>query len=153
MVQPSSGVVIGAFQWVRLPKPAMVLAPGRQCATDDAGYFRDANLVTTPQSRFLLAYEGLHALSMGVLNKAEVRVDSGEGHRQTALQAALLIADVNSRKPDSAAAIMTLHRMRNSKTYHSPLPPVSDVQADGAVRSLDLMLDATCAFVGLGRPS
>lgn len=124
-----------------------------QYVTDAAGFYRDANLVTTPQSRFLLAYEGLHALSMGILNKAEVRVDSGEGHRQIALQVALLISDVNATTPGASAVIMTLHRTRNSKTYQSPLPPVSDTQADSAKRSLNLMLDAACAFLGIPRPN
>lgn len=137
----------------QLKRADYVEEDARQYVADAAGYFRDANLVTTPQSRFLLAYEGLHALSMGILNKAEVRVDNGEGHRQTALQSALLIADVNGRKAGSATAIMTLHRMRNSKTYQSPLPPVSGPQADGALKSLDLLLDAAFAFLGFERPT
>ncbi|NTF23596.1 hypothetical protein G6L37_35065 [Agrobacterium rubi] len=123
-----------------------------QYVADAAGYFRDAKLVTTPQSRFLLSYEGLHALSMAVLNKAEVRVDSGDGHRQTALQVALLVSDINALQPGAATAVMQLHRTRNSKTYHSPLPPVSDTQADTAFKTLDLMLTAACTFLEIERP-
>jgi hypothetical protein len=118
---------------------------------DASGYLTDAKVVASPQARFLLAYEGIHALSMGVLNKAEVRVDSGEGHRQTALQAALMIVDVNARVPGSSTVIMGIHRMRNTKTYHSPLPPVSASQADAAVKALDLMLDAASAFLNIPR--
>lgn len=123
----------------------------RQYFGDASGYFNDAKLVTTPQARFLLAYEGIHALSMGVLNKAEVRVDSGEGHRQIALQAALMIVDVNGRKPGAATVVMGIHRMRNAKTYHSPLPPVSASQADAAVKALDLMLDAASDYLQIPR--
>lgn len=124
-----------------------------QYVTDASGYFRDAALVTTPQSRFLLAYEGIHAISMGVLNRIEVRVDSGEGHRQTALQVALLVCDVKAVKAGADVAIMTLHRMRNSKTYHSPLPPVSTSQAESALQALDIMLGAACTFLEMGRPT
>ena len=123
-----------------------------QYVADAAGYFRDAKLVTNPTSRFLLSYEGLHALSMAVLNKAEVRVDSGEGHRQTALQVALLISDINALQPGAATAVMQLHRTRNSKTYRSPLPPVSASQAEAAFKALDIMLAAACAFLEVERP-
>lgn len=123
-----------------------------QYLADASGYFCDAKIVTMPQSRFLLAYEGIHALSMGILNRIEVRVDSGEGHRQVALQVALLVCDVNSVKASADIAIMALHRMRNSKTYHSPLPPVSASQAENALQALDIMLDAACVFLGKERP-
>lgn len=122
-----------------------------QYFADATGFFNDGGGVDMPQSRFLLAYEGLHALSMAILNKAEVRIDSGEGHRQTALQVALLICAIDSRTPGATAAIMTLHRTRNSKTYHSPLPPVSAGQADSAMKALDLMLDAASVFLELPR--
>lgn len=124
-----------------------------QYLADACGYFRDAGLVTTPQSRFLLAYEGIHALSMAILNKIEVRVDSGEGHRQTALQVALLVSDVKTAKPGVDIVVMRFHRMRNMKTYQSPLPPVTDSESANAVQALDVMLDCAFKFLGKKRPS
>lgn len=88
---------------------------------------------------------------MGVLNKAEVRVDSGDGHRQTALQAALLIVDMEAIRAGSSVAVMNIHRKRNTKTYHSPLPPVSEREADAAVKALDLMIEAASAYLGIQR--
>lgn len=122
-----------------------------QYFADASGYLADAKVVSASQSRFLLAYEGMHALSMGVLNKAEVRVDSGEGHRQTALQAALMIVEIDAIRPGSSVIVMNIHRKRNTKTYHSPLPPVTESEADAAVKALDIMVGAASAYLGFPR--
>jgi hypothetical protein len=94
-----------------------------------------------------VCYEGIHALSVGILNRIEVRVDSGEGHQQTALQVALMACGVKSLMPGAKVAIMTMHRMRNAKTYHSPLPPVSASQADSSLPALEIMVRAASAFL------
>jgi hypothetical protein len=119
----------------------------RQYLEDAQAFLQDAEKLDIPRSRFLLAYEGMHALSMAILNKAEVRSDTAEGHRQLAFQTALLIIEIESFQKGSTAAIMSLHRMRNSKTYHSPFPPLGAAVADAAVKALKLMLDATSRFI------
>ncbi|MCV9964921.1 hypothetical protein OIU34_23795 [Pararhizobium sp. BT-229] len=44
----------------------------RQHMEDAKTFLQDAEKLDVPRSRFLLAYEGMHSLSMAILNKAEV---------------------------------------------------------------------------------
>ena len=85
-------------------------------------YLADAEKSETTRSRFLLAYEGMHSLSMAVLNRIEVRFDGSEGHRQTAFQAALLVIEVDELRKGASAAIMGFHRTRNAVTYQIAFP-------------------------------
>ncbi|MFN3832645.1 MAG: hypothetical protein ACK4SQ_10480 [Allorhizobium sp.] len=110
-------------------------------------YLQDAQRAEMPRSRFLLAYEGMHSLSMAVLNRIEVRADGAEGHRQTAFQVALLVIEIDKLKAGADRVIMSLHRTRNSVTYQSPFPPMSDKTADAAIEALKLMLTATEGFL------
>ncbi|MDP9789284.1 hypothetical protein [Agrobacterium tumefaciens] len=110
-------------------------------------YLNDAERSEYPGSRFQLAYEGMHALSLAVLNKIEVRGDSAPGHRQTAFQTALLVIEIDKLQKGASALISNLHKRRNTDTYRSPFPPITSKEAEFAVQSLELMLAATTTFL------
>lgn len=50
-----------------------------QYVANAKAYLEDAKKLENPGSRFQLAYEGMHALSMAVLNKTGVRGDASAG--------------------------------------------------------------------------
>lgn len=86
--------------------------------------------------RFLVAYEGLFALAMGVLALYGLRPGDGEGHRAISLQAVLGVLDVPRLQVQK---IVRLHDLRNLKIYRSPIP-ASEGDANDAVEALDLLL-------------
>jgi hypothetical protein len=56
------------------------------------------------------------------MNSIQIRVDSGEGHRQPAP----LVCNVKVVKPGAYVAITALHKMRNSKkTSRKPADPAN----------------------------
>nr|WP_316653032.1 hypothetical protein [uncultured Gellertiella sp.] len=110
-------------------------------------FLADAEKSETTRSRFLLAYEGMHSLSMAVLNRIGVRSQGSDGHRQTAFQAALLVIDVDELRKGASAAIMGFHKTRNTITYQSPFPPMSEKVGTAAIQALKFMLAATEHFL------
>lgn len=108
-----------------------------QFLTNAQNYRDDASTATSPNGRFMLAYEGLFALAMAFLNNRLVRTD-GEGHRSTALQLAIgeLAADVGGVVP----VLIKIHTARNKTTYFQPFPRVTEELADAAIKILDAAL-------------
>lgn len=89
-----------------------------------------------PHDRFIVAYEGLFSLAMGVLALYGLRPGDGEGHRAIALQAVLAVLRLD---PGEMQRIIRLHDLRNAKVYRSPLP-ASEADASDALEALDVML-------------
>jgi hypothetical protein len=85
----------------------------------------------SPDSRFTLAYEGIHSIAMAFLNHHGARTGESEGHRSMALQLAAQELDFCTSK-----MITDMHRARNHFTYEDPLPPVSEGLARGTVHVL-----------------
>lgn len=86
--------------------------------------------------RFIVAYEGLFALVVGVLAKHALRPGDGEGHRAIAVQAVLSVLGL---KPAVVQRVIRLHDLRNAKIYRSPIP-ASEEDASDALQALELML-------------
>ncbi len=82
----------------------------------------------SPDSRFTLAYEGIHSVAMAFLNNHGMRTGESEGHRSMALQLAAQELNFCNNK-----MISDMHRARNHHTYDDPLPPVSESLATGTV--------------------
>ncbi|CDZ32746.1 Hypothetical protein NGAL_HAMBI1146_00180 [Neorhizobium galegae bv. officinalis] len=110
-------------------------------------YLADAEKTETTRSRFLLAYEGMHSLSLAVLNRVGVRSEGSDGHRQTAFQVALMVIEVDEVRKGASTAIMGFHRTRNTITYQSPFPPMSEKVGTAAIEALKFMLAATEKFL------
>jgi hypothetical protein len=89
-----------------------------------------------PHDRFVVAYEGLFSLAVGVLARYALRPGDGEGHRVIALQAVLGVLQLDPRE---VQRVTRLHELRNSKIYRSPLP-ASLADAADALDCLSLML-------------
>lgn len=106
----------------------------------------DADAAKSTIGRFLLAYDGLHALAMAFLTDRGLRT-GGEGHRSTALQ--LAIGELTKDAPFAGAvsAIILIHKARNDTTYYKPLPPVSDALLAATLKLLDAALAGTAAQI------
>lgn len=89
-----------------------------------------------PHDRFIIAYEGIFSVAMGVLTRHGLRPGDGEGHRAIALQAVLAVLEM---PPREVQRVMRLHDLRNSRIYRSPLP-ASEADASDAQQALTLML-------------
>ena len=102
------------------------------------GLRADAASVDSALSRFLLAYEGLHALAMAFLTNRGVRT-AGEGHRSVALQ--LAVRELTTENVEaSVQAMIRIHNARNETTYFEPVPPMSDQMANATLKLLDAAL-------------
>lgn len=91
--------------------------------------------------RFIIAYEGVFAIAMGVLARHGLRPGDGDGHRAIALQAVLAVLKM---PPREVQRVIRLHDLRNSKIYRSPLP-ASEADASDALQALTLMLGKATA--------
>jgi hypothetical protein len=90
----------------------------------------------SPGSRFLLAYEGIYAISTAFMNHNGARMD-GEGHRNNLLQLAAQELGFCSN-----ANIAAIHRARNRTTYTDPIPPVNEKLSKLTTDVLELAVTA-----------
>ncbi len=112
----------------------------------------DARKPEAALSRFLLAYEALHALAMAFLTDRSVRT-GGEGHRSVALQLAIGELTKESSLSGTVAATIQIHNARNNTTYFQPIPPVSEQLADATLKLLEAALAGAKAQIKLvGQP-
>jgi hypothetical protein len=77
--------------------------------------------------KFTLAYESIHALSVGLLYIHGFAPSKGPGHRATVLS---LAGEELGLEPEEQAEVDDAHQKRNEMTYRSPAPPVSKQAAD-----------------------
>ena len=105
----------------------------RRAATARSGAALEA---LDAHDRFIVAYEGLFALVIGVLASHGLRPGDGEGHRAIAVQAVLAVLGA---RPALVQQVIRLHDLRNAKIYRSPLPASQEDAAD-ALEALDVML-------------
>lgn len=92
--------------------------------------------------RFVIAYEGLFALAVGVLALYDLRPGDGEGHRVTALQGALGILGLS---PSQMSLATRVHDQRNAKIYKLPID-ASENDAKDAATVLDASLKLAVAM-------
>jgi hypothetical protein len=92
--------------------------------------------------RFIVAYEGLYAVTMGTLNMYGLRPGDGEGHRSISLQAVVTALGLSKANPNAIAQVIRLHETRNGRIYRAPIPPISEADASMAVTLLGQVLVA-----------
>ena len=104
-----------------------------------------SKVVMGASSQFLLAYEGMFAVVMAVLEFHEVRPGDAGGHRATAIGrvAADLGLDIAKR-----SALVRLHDSRNRVTYRESHPPVTKSDAVSMQSILGDMPSAARKLVG-----
>ena len=119
------------------PNPAGV----EQYLKNAEALLKDCGLVTAAVSRFMMAYEGTHAVAMAVLLHFEARPGDAQGHRSQALQIVANELKLNTARAGSEKTLMDLHRQRNDKIYREPMPPLTEANAKAAVELLDLMIN------------
>lgn len=110
-------------------------------------FLSDAKVVAAPQSRFALAYEGLHHISLAVLEHLSVRPDDTPGHRQVAFELAFDALGIRERSAGLYQGLLGIHRTRNDKTYRKPHPPVSQSVADATLSALASCLPIAQQYV------
>ena len=84
----------------------------------------------SPQGRYILAYEGIHALAVGLIYLYSLAPAGELGHRIRVLQLACKLLQSST---DDFQEISHASAVRNEKLYRSPAPPV------GNQESLDLL--------------
>jgi len=89
-----------------------------QYVANAKAYLEDAKKLENPGSRFQLAYEGMHALSMTILNKAGVRGDASAGYRQVAFQTLTLNAAMPRSCSSTCGILRVLPRLRLRGNWH-----------------------------------
>jgi hypothetical protein len=108
----------------------------------------DADAPKSAHSRFLLAYEALHALAMAFLTDRGLRT-AGEGHRSVALQLSISELTRDAKVGGGFQAMIQIHNARNKTTYFQPIPPVSDKLAGATLKLLDAALAGAKAQIRL----
>jgi len=101
----------------------------------------------SPHGRYLMAYEGLFSLAMAVLESHGTRPGDSEGHRISALQR--FAADLGFT-PGQVKTLTDAHNLRNARTYRSPIPPITDAEAQGVVSLLEAALPKVNEMIALG---
>lgn len=102
-------------------------------------FLADQAKVASMDARFHLAYEGIHAIAMAVLNHLAARAGSADGHRSTALQVSVQYLEVESSLRGAFSTLSAIHNARNTKIYRDPLSRVSPSQVEAAVQLLETM--------------
>ena len=111
----------------------------------------DADAPKSALSRFLLAYEALHALAMAFLTDRGLRTD-GKGHRSVALQLSIGELTKDAKLGGAVQAVIQIHKARNNTTYFQPIPPVSDRLAAARLKLVDAVLAGAKSVFEKGLP-
>ncbi|MDR6635525.1 hypothetical protein J2X72_004339 [Phyllobacterium sp. 1468] len=128
-------VKIGAVKITRRDKAVI-----RQRLVDAEAYLTDARIVTTTQSRFLLAVEGVRQVSLAVLNHAGIKVIPNTAHKVDVSQLAAMIAQLETVVPGAAKTLGDFRNIRIQRKSVSPAPPISLEQAAKTVELLQHLL-------------
>ena len=128
-------VKIGAVKITR--RDAAVI---RQRLADAEAYLTDARIVTTTQSRFLLAVEGVRQVSLAILNHTGIKVIPNAQHKVDLSQLAAMITQLETVVPGAAKTLGDFRNIRIQRKSVSPAPPISPEQAVKAADILEQLL-------------
>jgi hypothetical protein len=128
-------VKIGAVKITRRDEPVI-----RQRLEDAEAYLTDARHVTTTQSRFLLAVEGVRQASLAVANHAGIKVIPNAQHKVDVSQLAAMITELETVVPGAAKTLGDFRNIRIQRKSVSPAPPILPEQAAKAVDMLAQLL-------------
>ncbi|UXN59100.1 hypothetical protein [Phyllobacterium zundukense] len=101
----------------------------------------DARIVTTPQSRFLLAVEGVRQTSLAVANPAGIKVIPNAQHKVDVSTLAAMITELESVVPGAAETLGDFRNIRIQRKSVSPAPPISPEPGAKAVDILKQLID------------
>jgi hypothetical protein len=128
-------VKIGAVKITRRDEAVI-----HQRLADAEAYLTDAHIVTSTQSRFLLALEGMRQASLAVANHAGVKVIPQAQHKVDVSQLAAMITQLETVFPGAAKTLGDFRNIRIQRKSVSPAPPISPEQAATAVDILEQLL-------------
>ncbi len=111
-----------------------------QRLADAEAYLTDARHVTTTQSRFLLAVEGVRQVSLAVANHAGIKAIPNAQHKIDVSQLAALITQLETVVPGAAKTLEDFRHIRIQCKSVSPASPISPEQAVKAVDILEQLL-------------
>ncbi|RCW78302.1 hypothetical protein [Phyllobacterium bourgognense] len=129
-------VKIGAVKIIRRDEAVI-----RQRLTDAEAYLTDTRKVTTTQSRFLLAVEGVRQASLAIANHAGIKVIANAQHKVDVSQLAAMITRLETVVPGAAKTLGDFRNIRIQRKSVSPAPSISPEQAAKAVDILKQLLD------------
>ena len=136
-------VKIGAVKITRRDEAVI-----HQRLSDAEAYLADAGNVTTTQSRFLLAIEGVRQVSLAVVNHSGIKATHTAQHKIDVSQLAAMITQLETIVPGAAKTLVEFRDIRIQRKSVSPPPPLSPEQAAKAVHILEHLL--VCAPEGNG---
>jgi hypothetical protein len=111
-----------------------------QRLADAEAYLTDARIVTTTQSRFLLALEGMRQASLAVANHAGIKVIPQAQHKVDVSQLAAMITQLETVVPGASKTLGDFRNIRIKRKSVSPAPSISPEQATTAVDILEQLL-------------
>jgi hypothetical protein len=122
-----------------------------QRLADAEAYLMDARHVTTTQSRFLLAVEGVRQVSLAVLNHTGIKVIPHAQHKIDVSQLAAMITQLETVVPAAAKTLGDFRHIRIQRKSMSPAPPISVEQAAKAVDMLEQLLARAQILTNVGK--
>jgi hypothetical protein len=122
-----------------------------QPLADAEAYLTDARHVTTTQSRFLLAVEGVRQVSLAVANHAGIKVIPNAQHKVDVSQLAAMITQLETVAPGAAKTLGDFRHIRIQRKSVSPAPPISPEQATKAVDILEQLLARARILTNVGK--
>jgi hypothetical protein len=140
-------VKIGAVKITRRDEAVI-----RQRLADAEAYLTDTSNVTTTQSRFLLAVEGMRQASLAVANHAGIKVIPNAQHKIDLSQLAAMITQLESVIPGAAKALGDFRNIRIQRKSVSPAPSISPEQAAKAVDILEQLIARTRILTNVEQP-
>ncbi|WP_457300863.1 hypothetical protein [Phyllobacterium sp. P5_D12] len=128
-------VKIGAVKITRRDEAVI-----HQRLADAEAYLTDARIVTTTQSRFLLAAEGVRQVSLAVVNHTGIKAIPTAQHKIDVSQLAAMITQLETVVPGAAKILGDFRHIRIQRKSASPAPQISLKQAAEAVHILEQLL-------------
>ena len=139
-------VKIGAVKITRRDEAVI-----HQRLADAEAYLTDARNVTTTQSRFLLAVEGVRQVSLAVLNHAGIKAIPTAKHKIDVSQLAAMITQLETVVPGAAKILGDFRNIRIQRKSVSPAPSISPEQATKAVEILEQLLGRARILTSVGK--
>lgn len=102
------------------------------------------NASSSANSRYTLAYEGLHTLAIATLVHFGVRPGDQPGHRTVAFQK---FCDIQDMDLGTRKIVMDAHQRRNGAIYRSALPPLTHKEAETVIAVLEVALPKAAALI------
>ena len=109
-------------------------------------HFSNSKVAKGSSSKFLLAYESFYQIIQAILNFRGVRTSDKPGHRITAIQT--VCNDLNLTA-GQIKMVTDAHNRRNEATYRTPVPPISNTEANSMINLVESLIPKVAIIIGV----